>query len=179
MLCGAIHSRQMQKSKIPIFKCEYPDFQINAIPLRRWRTQIWIFRITLQMSLGKTSFKGDTQFSLSALQDRKNSSPLSVNFFPLPFRDPTVRWGGRGVPPLSVKKNPLKIGPETKFSRNLHEIFTMFEYQKVEYQKVEYRKVKYQKVQHRKIEIQKSRINKVSDATYISDAVLASQSNAL
>ena len=38
----------------------------------------------------------------------------------------------------------------------------------VEYQKVEYQKVKYQKV-----EIRKSRINKVSDATYISDVVFS------
>ena len=43
--------------------------------------------------------------------------PLSVNFFPLGFREPTVRGGG-GVPPLSVKKNPLKIGPKTVFLGN-------------------------------------------------------------
>ena len=34
--------------------------------------------------------------------------PLSVNFFPLGFREPTVRGGGGGVPPFSVKKKSMK-----------------------------------------------------------------------
>ena len=33
--------------------------------------------------------------------------PLSVNFFPLGFLEPTVREGGGGVPPLSVNFFPL------------------------------------------------------------------------
>ena len=38
-------------------------------------------------------------------------TPLSVNFL---GTDRPLR-GGRGVPPLSVKKNPFKIGPKTLF----------------------------------------------------------------
>ena len=38
--------------------------------------------------------------------------PISVNFFPLGFREPTVRGGG--VPPPSGK-NPLKIGQKRCF----------------------------------------------------------------
>ena len=41
--------------------------------------------------------------------------PLSVNFFPLGFREPTVRGGGGGYPPFPLRKNPLKIGPKTVF----------------------------------------------------------------
>ena len=37
--------------------------------------------------------------------------PFSVNFFPLGFREPTVRGGG-GVPPLSVKKKSIKNWPK-------------------------------------------------------------------
>ena len=36
--------------------------------------------------------------------------------------------------------------------------------------------VEYQKVKHRKVEIRKSRINKVNDATYISDVVFTQKS---
>ena len=41
--------------------------------------------------------------------------PFSVNFFPLGFREPTVRGGGGGYPPFPLRKNPLKIGPKTVF----------------------------------------------------------------
>ena len=41
--------------------------------------------------------------------------PLSVNFFPLGFLEPTVREGGGGYPPFPLRKNPLKIGPKTVF----------------------------------------------------------------
>ena len=40
--------------------------------------------------------------------------PFSVNFFPLGFREPTVRGGG-GYPPFPLRKNPLKIGPKKVF----------------------------------------------------------------
>ena len=82
-------------------------------------------------------------------------------------------------------RNPQEI--LEKSSRNFHDIkcrvskkkYQKVRYQKVEYQKVQYRKVEDQKVEYRKVEIWKSRINIVSDATYISDVVLASQSDAL
>ena len=41
--------------------------------------------------------------------------PLSVNFFPLGFLEPTVREGGGEYPPFPLRKNPLKIGPKTVF----------------------------------------------------------------
>ena len=40
--------------------------------------------------------------------------PFSVNFFPLGFREPTVRGGG-GYPPFPLRKNPWKIGLKTVF----------------------------------------------------------------
>ena len=43
--------------------------------------------------------------------------PLSVNFFPLGFLEPTVREGGGEYPPFPLRKNPLKIGPKTVFFR--------------------------------------------------------------
>ena len=38
--------------------------------------------------------------------------PLSVNFFPLGFWEPTVRGGGEGGTPLSVKKKSIKNWPK-------------------------------------------------------------------
>ena len=35
--------------------------------------------------------------------------------FPLTFREPTVRGGGRGVPPFPLRKHTLKIGTKTVF----------------------------------------------------------------
>ena len=46
--------------------------------------------------------------------------PLSVNFFPLGFLEPTVREGGGEYPPFPLRKNPLKIGPKTVFFGKKH-----------------------------------------------------------
>ena len=40
----------------------------------------------------------------------RGGTPLSINFFPLGFREPIVRGGG--IPPLSVKKKSIKNWPK-------------------------------------------------------------------
>ena len=64
--------------------------------------------ICLVLPLGKVSKTPVTEI----VREGGGVPPLSVNFFPLGFLEPTVREGGGGVPPLSVKKKSIKNWPK-------------------------------------------------------------------